>query len=102
MAVDIITLQEVQKDAYDEWFRPQLLDAGYEGVFQQKKRDRTMIQSSIVGSTQQKAVRLFTKLLDSAELTSRSSTTTVKHPLKFEILVMTKGVFKGYPKESCK
>ncbi|CAK9001954.1 unnamed protein product [Durusdinium trenchii] len=39
MAVDIITLQEVQKDAYDEWFRPQLLDAGYEGVFQQKKRD---------------------------------------------------------------
>ncbi|CAK9103165.1 Carbon catabolite repressor protein 4 homolog 1 (CCR4 homolog 1) [Durusdinium trenchii] len=39
MAVDIITLQEVQKDAYDDWFRPQLLEAGYEGVFQQKKRD---------------------------------------------------------------
>lgn len=39
MAVDIITLQEVQKDAYDEWFRPQLQDAGYEGVFQHKKRD---------------------------------------------------------------
>ncbi|CAJ1350734.1 unnamed protein product [Effrenium voratum] len=39
MAADIITLQEVQKDAYDEWFRPQLAEAGYEGVFQQKKRD---------------------------------------------------------------
>lgn len=39
MAVDTITLQEVQKDAFDEWFRPQLHEAGYEGVFQQKKRD---------------------------------------------------------------
>jgi len=39
MAADVITLQEVQKDAYDEWFRPQLQEAGYEGIFQQKKRD---------------------------------------------------------------
>jgi CCR4-NOT transcription complex subunit 6 len=39
MAADIITLQEVQKDAYDDWFRPQLADCGYEGVFQQKKRE---------------------------------------------------------------
>jgi len=39
MAADIITLQEVQKDAYDDWFRPQLAEAGYEGVFQQKKRE---------------------------------------------------------------
>jgi len=39
MAADIITLQEVQKDAYDDWFRPQLAEAGFEGIFQQKKRD---------------------------------------------------------------
>mmetsp|Transcript_7748 Transcript_7748/g.17196 ORF Transcript_7748/g.17196 Transcript_7748/m.17196 type:complete len:624 (+) Transcript_7748:75-1946(+) len=39
MAADIITLQEVQKDAYDDWFRPQLAAADYDGVFQQKKRD---------------------------------------------------------------
>mmetsp|Transcript_17523 Transcript_17523/g.52712 ORF Transcript_17523/g.52712 Transcript_17523/m.52712 type:complete len:626 (-) Transcript_17523:269-2146(-) len=39
MAADIITLQEVQKDAFDDWFRPQLAEAGYEGIFQQKKRD---------------------------------------------------------------
>lgn len=39
MAADIITLQEVQKDAFDDWFRPQLADAGYEGVFQAKRRD---------------------------------------------------------------
>lgn len=39
MAADIITLQEVQKDAYDDWFRPQLAECGYEGVFQQKKRE---------------------------------------------------------------
>jgi len=29
----------VQKDAYDDWFRPQLAEAGYEGIFQQKKRE---------------------------------------------------------------
>lgn len=39
MTADIITLQEVQKDAYDDWFRPQLAEAGYEGIFQQKKRE---------------------------------------------------------------
>eukprot|EP00927_Polykrikos_kofoidii_P060512 TRINITY_DN55470_c0_g1_i1.p1 TRINITY_DN55470_c0_g1~~TRINITY_DN55470_c0_g1_i1.p1 ORF type:complete len:652 (+),score=101.24 TRINITY_DN55470_c0_g1_i1:42-1958(+) len=39
MAADIITLQEVQKDAFDDWFRPQLAEAGYEGVFQQKRRE---------------------------------------------------------------
>lgn len=39
MAADIITLQEVQKDAFEEWFRPQLAEAGYEGVYQQKKRE---------------------------------------------------------------
>jgi len=39
MTADIITLQEVQKDAFEEWFRPQLAEAGYEGVFQQKKRE---------------------------------------------------------------
>jgi len=38
-AADIITLQEVQKDAFDDWFRPGLQEAGYEGVFQNKKRD---------------------------------------------------------------
>ncbi|CAK0810661.1 unnamed protein product [Prorocentrum cordatum] len=37
--VDIITLQEVQRDLFDDWFRPQLAEAGYEGVFQQKKRE---------------------------------------------------------------
>eukprot|EP00931_Biecheleriopsis_adriatica_P061422 TRINITY_DN3692_c0_g3_i1.p1 TRINITY_DN3692_c0_g3~~TRINITY_DN3692_c0_g3_i1.p1 ORF type:complete len:618 (+),score=115.26 TRINITY_DN3692_c0_g3_i1:94-1947(+) len=39
MAADIITLQEIQKDAFDDWFRPQLAEAGYEGIYQQKKRD---------------------------------------------------------------
>lgn len=39
MAADIITLQEVQKDVFDDWFKPQLAEAGYEGVFQQKKRE---------------------------------------------------------------
>jgi CCR4-NOT transcription complex subunit 6 len=39
MAADIITLQEVQKDAYDDWFKPQLAEAGYEGIYQQKKRE---------------------------------------------------------------
>jgi CCR4-NOT transcription complex subunit 6 len=39
MAADIITLQEVQKDAYDDWFKPQLAEAGYEGTYQQKKRE---------------------------------------------------------------
>lgn len=39
MAADIITLQEVQKDAYDDWFKPQLIESGYESVFQQKKRE---------------------------------------------------------------
>merc|ERR1719316_1091665 len=39
MAADIITLQEVQKDAYDDWFKPQLAEAGYDGVYQQKKRE---------------------------------------------------------------
>eukprot|EP00440_Ansanella_granifera_P039506 gb/GFBE01042855.1/.p1 GENE.gb/GFBE01042855.1/~~gb/GFBE01042855.1/.p1 ORF type:complete len:616 (+),score=121.41 gb/GFBE01042855.1/:1-1848(+) len=39
MAADIITLQEVQKDAFDDWFRPQLAEAGYEGIYQAKKRE---------------------------------------------------------------
>lgn len=39
MAADIITLQEVQQDAYNDWFRPELAEAGYEGIYQQKKRD---------------------------------------------------------------
>jgi CCR4-NOT transcription complex subunit 6 len=39
MTADIITLQEVQKDAYDDWFKPQLAEVGYEGIFQQKKRE---------------------------------------------------------------
>eukprot|EP00448_Togula_jolla_P007904 CAMPEP_0170616242 /NCGR_PEP_ID=MMETSP0224-20130122/25768_1 /TAXON_ID=285029 /ORGANISM="Togula jolla, Strain CCCM 725" /LENGTH=459 /DNA_ID=CAMNT_0010942031 /DNA_START=264 /DNA_END=1640 /DNA_ORIENTATION=- len=39
MTADIITLQEVQKDAYDDWFRPQLEEAGYEGIFLKKNRD---------------------------------------------------------------
>lgn len=39
MAADIITLQEVQKDAFEDWFRPQLAEAGYEGVYQPKKRE---------------------------------------------------------------
>lgn len=39
MAADIITLQEVQKDAFEEWFRPQLEEAGYDGVYAAKKRD---------------------------------------------------------------
>lgn len=39
MAADIITLQEVQKDAYDDWFKPQLAECGYDGVFQNKKRE---------------------------------------------------------------
>ena len=34
---DIITLQEVQKDHFEEWFKPQLEEEGYEGVYQQKK-----------------------------------------------------------------
>lgn len=39
MAADIITLQEVQKDAFDDWFRPQLQEVGYEGVYQRKNRE---------------------------------------------------------------
>lgn len=39
MGADIITLQEVQKDAFDEWFKPELAADGYDGLFQQKKRD---------------------------------------------------------------
>lgn len=39
MAADVITLQEVQKDTFDEWFRPELANAGYEGIYQQKKRE---------------------------------------------------------------
>lgn len=39
MTADIITLQEMQKDAYDDWFRPCLQEVGYEGIFQPKKRD---------------------------------------------------------------
>jgi len=39
MTADIITLQEVQKDAFEDWFRPELAKAGYDGVYQQKKRD---------------------------------------------------------------
>ncbi|CAJ1428128.1 unnamed protein product, partial [Effrenium voratum] len=39
MAADIITLQEVQKDAFDDWFRPTLAEVGYEGIFQAKKRE---------------------------------------------------------------
>ncbi|CAD7927691.1 unnamed protein product [Amoebophrya sp. A25] len=34
---DIVTLQEVQQDHYEEWFRPHLVEQGYEGVYQQKK-----------------------------------------------------------------
>lgn len=39
MTADIITLQEVQKDAFEEWFRPELAEAGYEGVFAHKRRE---------------------------------------------------------------
>lgn len=39
MAADIITLQEVQKDVFDDWFKPELAKVGYDGVFQQKKRE---------------------------------------------------------------
>eukprot|EP00929_Paragymnodinium_shiwhaense_P000317 TRINITY_DN100560_c0_g1_i1.p1 TRINITY_DN100560_c0_g1~~TRINITY_DN100560_c0_g1_i1.p1 ORF type:complete len:614 (-),score=117.97 TRINITY_DN100560_c0_g1_i1:143-1984(-) len=39
MTADIITLQEVQKDAFDDWFKPLLAEADYEGIFQQKKRE---------------------------------------------------------------
>lgn len=39
MSTDIVTLQEVQKDAFDDWFRPEFARAGYEGVFQQKRRE---------------------------------------------------------------
>ncbi|CAL1169132.1 unnamed protein product [Cladocopium goreaui] len=41
MAADIITLQEVQKDAFEEWFRPTLMEAGYEGIFQPPPRYTT-------------------------------------------------------------
>jgi len=39
MTADIITLQEVQKDAFEEWFKPELAEAGYEGAFQSKRRE---------------------------------------------------------------
>jgi len=39
MTADVITLQEVQKDAFDEWFKPELEEAGYDGVFQSKRRE---------------------------------------------------------------
>jgi len=36
---DIITLQEVQQDVYDDWLRPELLKNGYEGSYQQQTRE---------------------------------------------------------------
>merc|ERR1719311_175151 len=39
MAADIITLQEVQRDAFEDWFKPQLAEVGYEAIFQQKQRE---------------------------------------------------------------
>lgn len=30
----VVFFDEVQKDAFEEWFRPTLLEAGYEGIFQ--------------------------------------------------------------------
>lgn len=47
---DIICLQEVDKENYDNYFTPQLLEKGYEGVFWPKSRSRTM------NDTEQKAV----------------------------------------------
>ncbi|CAD7927408.1 unnamed protein product [Amoebophrya sp. A120] len=35
---DIVTLQEVQEEHFFEWFKPNLEEAGYEGVYQQKKQ----------------------------------------------------------------
>lgn len=47
---DIICLQEVDKENYDNYFTPQLKEKGYEGVFWAKSRSRTM------NDTEQKAV----------------------------------------------
>lgn len=47
---DIICLQEVDKENYDNYFTPQLLEKGYEGIFWPKSRSRTM------NDTEQKAV----------------------------------------------
>lgn len=67
--VDIITLQEVQKDFFDEWFRPQLLEAGYEGVFQQKKREPVFHR----GKYTSEGCATFGGMLASRGQTSRSS-----------------------------
>jgi len=46
---DIITLQEVQKDHYDEWFEPHLAEHGYEGVYQSKKfKNQVFIKGKFV------------------------------------------------------
>ncbi|KAK3720583.1 Glucose-repressible alcohol dehydrogenase transcriptional effector [Vermiconidia calcicola] len=39
---DILTLQEVDIENYNEWFAPSLASQGYKGVFQAKGRARTM------------------------------------------------------------
>lgn len=39
---DILCLQEVEQDAYNEYFRPELAHNGYKGVFWPKARARTM------------------------------------------------------------
>ena len=45
-----VVFDEVQKDAFEEWFRPTLLEAGYEGIFQALLgRKDVMLLFSILG-----------------------------------------------------
>lgn len=42
---DIICLQEVDMDNFNEWFMPELAVTSYKGIFQPKTRARTMSES---------------------------------------------------------
>merc|ERR1719161_1784557 len=64
MAADIITLQEVQKDAYDDWFKPQLAEAGFEVSI--SRRNESL--SFTVASTSQRAAQRSIRPHGSSEL----------------------------------
>lgn len=41
-AADIISLQEIEADQFNNFFKPQLKPDGYEGIFAPKSRAKTM------------------------------------------------------------
>jgi CCR4-NOT transcription complex subunit 6 len=42
MDADFVSLQEIDQNSYDEWFRPELANNRYKGVFYARTRSRTM------------------------------------------------------------